>query len=178
VVDWLRHKLGHITWLGCRRLHSHNYQDSRRLAYFEAAQWLVLTRTYFVSRTDGCQFFTLSSCFHESCGTRFKSSKSVFVLLHGAWHNPRCWERLVRELETAGYESVAPALPSIGSVPPTPDWSADVEIIRGTVSSLVEERCDMTGFTALHGLEKESRKLKQLGLSSTSLSFLQALTSP
>jgi alpha-beta hydrolase superfamily lysophospholipase len=99
-------------------------------------------------------------------------SKPVFVLLHGAWHTPRCWERLIKELETAGYESVTPALPSSGSVPPTRDWSADVEVIRGTVSELVEKGRDvvvvmhsfsgMTGGTALHGLDKESRMSKQL----------------
>ncbi|KAJ4288370.1 hypothetical protein N0V90_011604 [Kalmusia sp. IMI 367209] len=68
--------------------------------------------------------------------------------------------------------SVAPALPSSGSIPPTPDWSADVEIIRKTVSDLVERELDvvvvmhsfsgMTGGTALDGLDKESRAGKGL----------------
>jgi pimeloyl-ACP methyl ester carboxylesterase len=99
-------------------------------------------------------------------------SKPIFVLLHGAWHTPQCWKRLVTELETAGYESVAPALPSSGSVPPISDWTADVEIIRGTVTDLVEKERDvvvvmhsfsgMTGGTALDGLDKESRVAKQL----------------
>ncbi|KAF2681998.1 alpha/beta-hydrolase [Lentithecium fluviatile CBS 122367] len=98
-------------------------------------------------------------------------SKPVFVLLHGAWHTPRCWDRLVSELAKAGYESIAPALPSTGT-PPTPDWSADVEIIRGTVSGLLKKERDvvvvmhsfsgMTGGTSLDGLDKDSRVAKNL----------------
>jgi pimeloyl-ACP methyl ester carboxylesterase len=99
-------------------------------------------------------------------------SEPIFVLLHGAWHTPRCWSQIVLKLEKAGYESIAPALPSSGSVPPTSDWTADVDIIRRTVSDLVEKGRDvivvmhsfsgMTGGTALAGLEKESRVSKQL----------------
>jgi pimeloyl-ACP methyl ester carboxylesterase len=99
-------------------------------------------------------------------------STPVFVLLHGAWHTPQCWDRLISELDKAGYESVAPALPSSGSTPPTPDWAADVEIIRRTVSDLVEQQRDvvvvmhsfsgMTGGTALDGLDKASRMSKNL----------------
>jgi pimeloyl-ACP methyl ester carboxylesterase len=99
-------------------------------------------------------------------------SKPIFVLLHGAWHTPRCWARLVSELDKAGYESVAPALPSSGSTPPTPDWAEDVATIRKTVSDLIEKQRDvvvvmhsfsgMTGGTALDGLDKESRTSKNL----------------
>ena len=98
-------------------------------------------------------------------------SKPVFVLLHGAWHTPHCWDRLVTQLNKQGYEAVAPALPSSGSHPPTKDWSQDVEIIRKTVSELVQERdvvvvmhsfSGMTGGTALEGLSKESCLSKNL----------------
>lgn len=100
-------------------------------------------------------------------------SKPVFVLLHGAWHKPQCWDLLVRELAKAGYNSIAPALPSSGSRPPTPDWSADIEVIRKTVSELVEDQehdvvvvmhsfSGMTGGTSLEGLDKESRVAKNL----------------
>lgn len=90
-------------------------------------------------------------------------SKTVFVLLHGAWHTPRCWDRLIAQLDSAGYTSVAPALPSSGSNPPTPDWSLDIEIIRDTVSDLIQEQdvvvvthsfSGMTGGTAMEGLDK------------------------
>jgi pimeloyl-ACP methyl ester carboxylesterase len=99
-------------------------------------------------------------------------SKPVFILLHGAWHSPKCWDRLIGKLTKSGYESVAPALPSSGASPPTPDWSADVEIIRRTVLDLVEKERDvvvvmhsfsgMTGGTSLDGLDEESRIQKGL----------------
>lgn len=98
-------------------------------------------------------------------------SKPVFVLLHGAWHSPRCWDRLTAELDRAGYRSVAPALPSSGSTPPTPDWSGDVETIRNTVSDLVREDdvvvvthsfSGMTGGTSLEGLDKQTCASKGL----------------
>ncbi len=98
-------------------------------------------------------------------------SKPVFVLLHGAWHTPRCWDPLVAELNKAGCSAVAPALPSSGSTPPTSDWSQDVETIRKTVSELVQENdvvvvmhsfSGMTGGTALEGLDKQSCAAKGL----------------
>lgn len=99
-------------------------------------------------------------------------SKPVFVLLHGAWHSPRCWDSLVSVLGKAGFSAITPALPSSASDPPTPDWSKDVETIRNTVFSLVQEHdvvvvmhsfSGMTGGTALEGLDKQvclSRGLK------------------
>lgn len=66
-------------------------------------------------------------------------SKLVFVLLYGAWHTPRYWDRLIAQLDAAGYTSVTPALPSSGSNPPTPNWSQDVKTIRDTVSNLIQE---------------------------------------
>jgi pimeloyl-ACP methyl ester carboxylesterase len=98
-------------------------------------------------------------------------AKPTFVLLHGAWHSPRCWSRLIPELEKAGYSAIAPALPSCGSTPPTPDWEGDIEVIRQTVSDLVVEQdvvvvmhsfSGMTGGTALEGLDKKSCLAKGL----------------
>ncbi|KAF2501245.1 alpha/beta-hydrolase [Lophium mytilinum] len=98
-------------------------------------------------------------------------SNPVFVLLHGAWHSPKCWNRLIAQLEKSGHSAVAPALPSSGYNPPLPDWSKDVEIIRNTVTDLVQEHhvivvthsfSGMTGGTALEGLDKETCKSKGL----------------
>ncbi|KAF2690447.1 alpha/beta-hydrolase [Lentithecium fluviatile CBS 122367] len=115
-------------------------------------------------------------------------SKPVFVLLHGAGHTPRCWDRLVEELAKAGYESVAPALPSSGSTPPTPGWSTDVEVILNTVTNLVGKEHDivvvmhsfsgLTGGTALDGLDKESRASKNLGGGVVRLIYVVAFLVP
>jgi alpha-beta hydrolase superfamily lysophospholipase len=99
-------------------------------------------------------------------------SKPVFVLLHGAWHTPKCWSRLIAELDQEGYKAVAPALPSSTADPLPSDWSADVETIRKTVSDLVDIGHDvivvphsfsgMTAGTALEGLDKQTRTSKGL----------------
>ena len=36
---------------------------------------------------------------------------TLFCLLHGKWHEPSCWEPLVRELERRGHECVTPEVP-------------------------------------------------------------------
>lgn len=98
-------------------------------------------------------------------------AKPVFVCLHGAWHSPKAWDPLVAELSKYGYSAVCPSLPSSGSTPPTPDWSADIDTICSTVSELVQENdvvvvmhsfSGMTGGTALEGLDKKSCEAKGL----------------
>jgi pimeloyl-ACP methyl ester carboxylesterase len=37
---------------------------------------------------------------------------SIFALVHGAWHGPWCWERVIGPLEAHGHEVIAPDLPS------------------------------------------------------------------
>ncbi|KAI1114334.1 Alpha/beta hydrolase fold-1 [Nemania sp. NC0429] len=92
----------------------------------------------------------------------------TFVLLHGAWHSPKCWQRLITELEKAGCTTIAPSLPSCGSIPPTADWEGDIQVIRETISKLLDQGhqdivvvmhsfSGMTGGTALHELDKDAR---------------------
>jgi pimeloyl-ACP methyl ester carboxylesterase len=114
-------------------------------------------------------------------------SKPVFVLLHGAWHTPTCWDRVVAVLDKSGYSAVTPALPSSGSNPPTPDWSLDIETIRATVYDLVQENdivvvmhsfSGMTGGTALHGLDKQACLLKGLKGGVVRLIYIAAFLVP
>ncbi|PXX57384.1 alpha/beta hydrolase family protein [Nocardia tenerifensis] len=39
---------------------------------------------------------------------------STFLLVHGAWHSGRCWERVVPLLESAGHRVLAPSLTGYG----------------------------------------------------------------
>ncbi|MEU9395422.1 alpha/beta fold hydrolase [Streptomyces sp. NPDC048324] len=39
---------------------------------------------------------------------------STFLLVHGAWHNGRCWERVVPLLESAGHRVLTPSLTGYG----------------------------------------------------------------
>jgi pimeloyl-ACP methyl ester carboxylesterase len=36
---------------------------------------------------------------------------ATFCLIHGAWHDPSCWDPVVRELLARGHDAVAPDLP-------------------------------------------------------------------
>ncbi|HKP88556.1 MAG TPA: alpha/beta fold hydrolase, partial [Thermoleophilaceae bacterium] len=36
---------------------------------------------------------------------------ATFCLLHGKWHDPGCWEPLVRELERGGHRCLTPPVP-------------------------------------------------------------------
>jgi pimeloyl-ACP methyl ester carboxylesterase len=114
-------------------------------------------------------------------------SKQVFVLLHGSWHTPRIWNRIIALLDTVGYSAIAPALPSTGSTPPTPDWSGDIETIRKTVSDLVQEHdvivvmssfSGMTGGTALEGLDKQACVSRGLKGGVVRLIFINAFIVP
>jgi pimeloyl-ACP methyl ester carboxylesterase len=55
----------------------------------------------------------------------------TFVLVHGAWHGPWCWERLVGELERRGHRGVAVELP-------VEDTAADVT----RYAELVARECE------------------------------------
>jgi pimeloyl-ACP methyl ester carboxylesterase len=39
---------------------------------------------------------------------------STFLLVHGAWHSGRCWDRVVPRLESAGHRVLAPSLTGYG----------------------------------------------------------------
>jgi pimeloyl-ACP methyl ester carboxylesterase len=47
------------------------------------------------------------------------TANPTIVLVHGAWHGPWCWDKLRFALHTDGWETTAPALPSV-PVSPTP----------------------------------------------------------
>ncbi|ROV89595.1 hypothetical protein VMCG_09926 [Cytospora schulzeri] len=109
------------------------------------------------------------------------------VLLHGAWHGPHCWDPLTAELDKAGYSSVAPALPSTGVVPPVPDYSQDVDVIRKAVEDLVREHdivvvmhsySGLPGGTALEGLDKQTCVSKGLKGGVIRLIFICAFLVP
>src|SRR3979411_1004428 len=43
-------------------------------------------------------------------GKEIVPTMSTFLLVHGAWHSGRCWERVVPLLESAGHRVLAPSL--------------------------------------------------------------------
>jgi pimeloyl-ACP methyl ester carboxylesterase len=43
------------------------------------------------------------------------ASKTVFVLIHGGWHNRSAWDRVAPLLEAGGFEALTPDLPGAGA---------------------------------------------------------------
>jgi len=62
------------------------------------------------------------------------SQKPTLVFVHGAWHTPKCWEKVIALLEPQGYKCIAPRLPST-----TGDKEIgvkeDIDIIRDSIVS-------------------------------------------
>jgi len=53
---------------------------------------------------------------------------ATFVLVHGAWHGPWCWERLVPELEARGHRALTPALPVTDGSATFEQYAAPVDV--------------------------------------------------
>jgi pimeloyl-ACP methyl ester carboxylesterase len=98
------------------------------------------------------------------------SQSPYFVLIHGAWHTPHCWSKIIPLLGDAGYEVFAPRMPTSGSEPPPKTWDGDIEGIRECVTRFSDQGRDVVvvlhsnagiiGGTALEGLDKKSREQK------------------
>lgn len=97
--------------------------------------------------------------------------KPIFVLLHGAWHTPACYNPIKSFLSTHGYTSICPSLPSVAFAPPPNPLEEDIKIIRSTVLDLVAENdvvvvmrsySGIPGGSALEGLDKESCKGRRI----------------
>ncbi|KAI1090835.1 hypothetical protein F5B19DRAFT_461254 [Rostrohypoxylon terebratum] len=72
------------------------------------------------------------------------TTKPTIVIVHGGWHVPQSYAKLVDALEPQGYEVHVPRLPSAnGARPPNADLFTDSLLVRGYVESLV--RAGSTG---------------------------------
>lgn len=60
-----------------------------------------------------------------------------FLLVHGSWHGPWCWERLQPELEDRGHRVTLVDLPSVGTeVSALGDFEADTEAVNAAAAQL------------------------------------------
>lgn len=55
-----------------------------------------------------------SACLRIRARRKNVPNMSTFLLVHGAWHSGRCWERVVPLLESAGHRVLAPSLTGYG----------------------------------------------------------------
>ncbi|RYC61214.1 hypothetical protein CHU98_g4978 [Xylaria longipes] len=68
------------------------------------------------------------------------ASKSVIVLIAGAWHLPDVWNKVKTRLEAAGYEVYTPRmLTVVGPEPVNYSWRFDVAVVHDLVIPLFNE---------------------------------------
>jgi pimeloyl-ACP methyl ester carboxylesterase len=72
-------------------------------------------------------------------------SKPLIVLVHGAWHRPTHYLRLISHLRDLGYDVVAPALPTTGfkSMVARKSVPDDVEAIQQALAAPLEAGRDV-----------------------------------
>ncbi|KAK5991190.1 putative hydrolase R7-like protein [Cladobotryum mycophilum] len=65
------------------------------------------------------------------------SQKPTFLLAHGAWHKPEAYRFLLRALESRGYPTAAPELPSGMDQTPADPPGADARCLRDAARDLI-----------------------------------------
>ncbi len=64
-------------------------------------------------------------------------NKPVFILIHGAWHDARCWQLLAPLLEQAGHQVIAADLPGHGQSP-LPAMRSTMKTYTDSVRTLLD----------------------------------------
>ena len=62
---------------------------------------------------------------------------SIFALVHGAWHGPWCWERLIGPLEERGHEVVVPELPGEDTDAGLEEYAATIDRALGDAGDVI-----------------------------------------
>ncbi|KAL7628403.1 hypothetical protein AAE478_002605 [Parahypoxylon ruwenzoriense] len=117
------------------------------------------------------------------------TTKPTIVLIHGGWHVPDSYSKLVNALRTIGYEVHVPRLPSVNeSRPPNTDLSTDTGLVRSYVESLVEAGRTViaimhsyggqVGTNSLCGLSRAARSQKGLSGGVSRLVYMSAFALP
>lgn len=99
------------------------------------------------------------------------TEKPTIVLVHGAWHNPSCWDEVRKHLEEHSYPTVAVHLPSAGRNPPVTSHLEDTAVVRKELERLIVSEGKevilvmhsyggVAGSGAVSGLEKAGREDK------------------
>lgn len=86
---------------------------------------------------------------------------TTLMLVHGAWHRPAAWAKLVPELRRLGYDVRTPALPSAGTQPvaglpeDAAELRAELATIEGPVVVLAHSYGGIPVSQALAGAEQQ-----------------------
>ncbi|KAI0107712.1 alpha/beta-hydrolase [Nemania sp. FL0031] len=91
------------------------------------------------------------------------------LLVHGGWHVPQSYAKLVSALESLGFEVHVPRLPSIDNVrPPKGDLSDDTKTIRSFAEKLLNDGKIVIALLHSYGGQVGSNALYGLGLKARS----------
>jgi pimeloyl-ACP methyl ester carboxylesterase len=100
----------------------------------------------------------------------FMASSTTIIFIPGAWHSPRCFDLVIKGLETDGYNAEVVHLPSVGPVIPHSDFLDDVCQIRKQIEIaanagqrvvvVVHSYGGLPGCEAIRGLDWETRQLQ------------------
>ncbi|TGJ81573.1 hypothetical protein E0Z10_g7196 [Xylaria hypoxylon] len=92
-------------------------------------------------------------------------TKPTIVIVHGGWHIPEHYDKLVTALESADYEVHVPRLPSTnGPRPPNADLDSDTALVRSYVESLVRAGRTVAAILHSYGGQVGSNALYGLGV--------------
>ena len=97
------------------------------------------------------------------------SSPPIIVFVHGAWHSPACFHKVISILEPLGYTCISVALPSVGAGSPRKNIDDDSAAVRTAVIKALDDGNDVVvamhsyggavGNNALEGLSRSERAL-------------------
>lgn len=115
-------------------------------------------------------------------------SLKTIIFVHGAWHSPKFFDKVIGILEPHGYRCVVVSLPGTGSVPTVKNLDADNAAVREVVLKEIDAGNDvmvnahswggLPACSALDGLSKAEREGNGKQGAVTKLSFVSSFVLP
>ncbi|KAJ5939105.1 alpha/beta-hydrolase [Penicillium verhagenii] len=90
-------------------------------------------------------------------------SKPVIVIVPGAWHRPKHYQKLIDALAVIGYEAVGVTMPCVDSSPPLPSWDQDAAEVRRVIMEYLNAGRDVITIAHSFGGVAMSEAVKGLG---------------
>lgn len=91
------------------------------------------------------------------------SKLPAIVIVPGAWHFPKHYQRLLDRLAAFNYEAVGVSLPSVNSSPALPSWDQDAQAIRREILGYLDKGQDVVAVAHSFGGIAMSEAVKDLG---------------
>lgn len=89
--------------------------------------------------------------------------KPVIVIVPGAWHRPKHYQKLIDALENVGYTAVGVNMPSVDSSPPHASWDQDAAEVRRVIMEYLDAGKDVIAIGHSFGGVAMSEAVKGLG---------------